>query len=1300
MSRRGQSGRDRPSGKQGAGAEHSSAQPLLFPGAGAAGTPEPWNLTGEQRRAVDSPHSRLISASAGTGKTHTLTAIYTNLLFEHGLHPGEIVAVTFSDKAAAELRSRVHAALTRWLEHGVSSAQAAHLRRCLQDLPGAPVNTIHGFCASLLREAGASPGAPAGFTILDEETSSAHLALALTETAAEMLEEGEDAPFMELAREWGVTGAYGLGLSPAGRRLVEALRTSGLEPEKLQEGEAPADSLAGLCEPLQEAVRLIRALPDSGRSRPSEEVRQFVAEDLTPKDLRSGRQTILQLSQLIRGVGKDPLKWAENAGLDERLSSALVFAHAPYRAALASFLARALLRYRALKRRGGGLDFDDLLLEAQELLKREPARARPYRCVLIDEFQDTNPVQKEVLFRLAGAAEGRAAGGPAPLIVVGDMKQSIYRFRGADVSLMGNELAQGRLAVFHLQENFRSRRATLNWINAFCATSLWPEAGEAAEEKGFQYDEAQRLLPSMSEPDRHQDDDRSGELLLAAPGDESESVEVRRWRQAEAIARRIRTLVDPAPGTPKSGGLIRPRIWDKPRGAPGTPGRWRKEVRYGDIAVLARSLKHMRAPLELAFSRYGIPFRMQKGVSFYTRQEVLDVLNLLACVAHPEDRAAWIGFLRSPFVLLSDGGLFLLVQSCGGTNERSHGNPLAANAVDAAAAARGLEATDAARFRGAVVLWNRLRAGLGRFTAAETIDLACAESGFLNLLALQPQGETRVAAVRRLIEISRKFEGHGHPTLGDFAAWLREKANADWEDPGREGGPELSPDLPETSDYVQAGTVHWAKGLEFPITIVAELGQVSPSFSPPLLLLSQTGQAPRLGLKIGLAREGLAPRADAWHARAHEEERKAEVDESKRILYVALTRARDYLILCGEASGKKGPWRAWVDAYDLKAEEEGTLPRLARVSYEDGELLAARPAQDRAPLRFEAGRLRWAPPAGQASAGEREGLRALLAGPARPPTPAPGTERDGEVTVTELAHFLSCPRRFAWQQMPGAEEEGRAESQERSGVPADQDASAGGTAPSAARAFGIAAHAALEAAFACGDAAAATGAWRQALCTLGLAPEDGPARAVEPQIGAVLASAWALGVLALPSDARFVERPFRWRVALPGGRAATLSGTLDLLARGGAGAGARWQVVDYKLAALDRAAEDGPAREAWARYAWQAGLYALAAAQLLGEKSAAVEPALLPLYGESAAPIPLGRLPFASPAHPAVERIGLEALSQALSSFLESQAEVAARGEEALGKVSWPPGAVRPEERSERRCRSERCPFVTRCFAS
>ncbi|MCY3023067.1 MAG: UvrD-helicase domain-containing protein [Planctomycetota bacterium] len=341
---------------------------------------DPLRLADGQRKALDLRANHVISASAGTGKTRTLTALYVALLEgrlkpgeqfldehawlarvqqgERGLHPSQIVAVTFTKKAAAELLHRAREAVMHERKRDdLPAALRDHLQQCWEELPAAPITTIDSFCARLLREAGARGPAPAGFTVLEPDEADELLERALLDVAAEWLEQKKDEHFTFLARQWGVVSRR--GVVAVGSRLLSRLRTRGLAPKALLEGAAAALSPAQIRERIQAFRDAVTNAPRVPRSTPKQELLDWFGEALSFSTLHDLHRAVLQLRHVFYDSKGNRYAWAERNDVNEPSAELLHSLHGPFVDALAAYLDDAAVRHSQAKRRAGGVDFND-----------------------------------------------------------------------------------------------------------------------------------------------------------------------------------------------------------------------------------------------------------------------------------------------------------------------------------------------------------------------------------------------------------------------------------------------------------------------------------------------------------------------------------------------------------------------------------------------------------------------------------------------------------------------------------------------------------------------------------------------------------------------------------------------------------------------------------------------------------------------------------------------------------------------------------------------------------------------------
>jgi ATP-dependent helicase/nuclease subunit A len=834
----------------------------------------PWNPTGEQREALAARGvSVALSSGAGCGKTSVLTNRYLAELEGPYRRPlGQVVALTFTEKAARELRERVRRACRDRLEAG---DDPAYWRAVVRGLEVAPITTFHGFCGQLLRRYPIEAGVAPGFAILEESIAPSVRDEALAACLRRWLADGDE-DLAALAVEYGLNAVReALSAAIDARASFDAATWAGRPPEEVvaawadrwerevrpailrsvRESAAPLLRLlaANSCEhevmnsrkayllehlpALAEAADPVAALRDlrerakvqgggTKKHWPSESIYDAVRDGLA--DLRES------IGAALEALDRDDVASRGAAALGLRF---------------ARLAAGAVAAFDRAKRGAGLLDFDDLLLKARDLLRDGPESARRQAAdaigiLLVDEFQDTDPIQAEILELLTG--EGLEQG---RLFLVGDRKQSIYRFRRAQPRIFqefrGRFPEQGRLA---LTENFRSVPGLIAFVNALFA-DLYEDEGEALR--------ASSTAPASDVP--------VVEFLWAdePPADGAGKVPVEQRRRVEArwIARHLARRI--GEGWP---------IRDPKTGAA-------RAARAGDVVLLFRTLNDA-APYESALVAEGLDYYVQGGSAYFAQQEVLDLINLLSAVEDPLDALALAATLRGPFFGVSDDGLYWLATTASDLPRGFEGWRRIAE----------LSTEDRRRVGRAHALLARWRAAKDRLPIADLIGLALDESGYEAALLGEFLGPRKRANVRKLVRQARRFDLHGGYTLADFVARLR----ADLRKPPRE---EQAATTDEQGDAVRLMTIHQAKGLEFPIVVVADLDRDVP------IARDWVAFHPELGPLVkppadGDAAEGSSGSGQSlgWATYRHIELREEQA-EALRLFYVAATRARDALIL-------------------------------------------------------------------------------------------------------------------------------------------------------------------------------------------------------------------------------------------------------------------------------------------------------------------------------------------------------------------------------------------------------------------
>jgi ATP-dependent helicase/nuclease subunit A len=845
----------------------------------------PANLTAQQDTAVTRREvSVVLSSGAGCGKTHVLTERYLSHLRD-GAEVGQVVAITFTDRAARQMRDRIRRAVVKELRAARGEEEVGRWARHLRALETAQISTIHAFCGTLLRQHAVEAGIDPQFGVLDEVLAANLRAEAYADALQELLTSqsaaGDDLRELVLLYGWRPTVAAVEHLVSAAdesawedwlKRPAEDVARRWVEDERQKLLPAYVNYLVAAAPRVARCLWLLRTTECVGTETRAN-VRRLLEETPRLADAPDLAAAVAELTEAAK-VGKERGKaWRTEADyeavrkalegyrgdLGEKLA---LFTESPEDVAAAAAVGQRFLRvaaeaaqaYRHRKRRAGAVDFADLLLMARDLLRERPevreALQRRYHYLLVDELQDTDPVQMEVVEHLCGG--GLTVG---KLFAVGDSKQSIYRFRGADASLFqGLRQSMPHDGRLELTVNFRSQPAVLDFVNALFA----------------------RHIPDYEPLRPHHSQVTPGpcvEFLWSARGDKENVTEARR-READAIARRVAAMVAGEALVAEGEGAAR-----RPR-----------PVRPGDVVLLFRSMSNV-AIYEAALRRHGLDYYLVGGRAFFAQQEIYDLLNLLRTLENPRDAVSLAGTLRSPFCCLSDEALFLLARHRDGPWAGLHDD----------ATCEGLpedERPTAARARRHLDRWHALK---DRLPIARLLGAVFADSGYDAAMRLEFLGDRKLANLWKLQEMARAFDRTGLFGLAEFIARLGEMVSSQ----PRE---EQAATQPENADVVRLMTIHQAKGLEFPVVVVPDLAARAGGAHQPVAHWDA-----RLGCVVRPpADEEPAPFPDfaarLWKAREAVEE----WHEDLRTLYVACTRAQDYLVLSASLSDSFAPETAWM----------------------------------------------------------------------------------------------------------------------------------------------------------------------------------------------------------------------------------------------------------------------------------------------------------------------------------------------------------------------------------------------------
>ncbi|MDX1992647.1 MAG: UvrD-helicase domain-containing protein [bacterium] len=854
------------------------------------------NFTKAQHKAVYT-HDRnlIVLAGAGSGKTRVLVERFLALLEANPDWPlNALVAITFTKKAAGEMRDRVRLGLEARLNHARDERDARRWADLLASMDSARIDTIHGLCASLLRANAAEAGVDPDFVVL-EDTDAAILLDDVVDSVLVKLVAEED-PAVELFAEY--------ELSQIRQVLTDEVLLAGHRAEfpddfltlwKQQWSEDIPGYVGEFLSFAEEVGTVFDAPQDDALGQRWNACVEWLDYLHSHREGDSAFNALNEIAGLAL-TGGSAKKWGDKETMDEA-RTALRSIRDEAKALLEtlgeppdgdtegafsrraiellplwrSLLGRVTEEYRTAKDAAAYLDFGDLEAMTRDLLLFnesviERYRGAEFRHVMVDEFQDTNADQWAIIQRLAGLNV------PGSMFVVGDEKQSIYAFRGADVSVFGSvrqEIVMYGGDPVDMVQSFRTHERLVVQFNLVFERLL--VRNESSPVRDYMVAFAPMTAFRVDPPPG---DDACVELLImdgSAPSTEDKKVSAEDCRRVEAqqIAQRLRAMVE--------GGRM---IFDKEQGI-------HRPMHYGDAAVLFQSLTHVTL-YEEVFKAEGIPFLTLAGRGYYDRQEVWDLLHLLNALYNPADELSLMAVLRSPMFGLSDDALLAL---------RLQAEAAAVPLWDTLATPGAwLPDGELPVVEFAHETLTALHGTAGRVSISELLRDALARTHYLAILTGLPDGARRRGNVEKLLE---KAQSSGRITLSAFAAYLRDLSAREV----REGEALL-----EAEGAVQIMSVHASKGLEFPVVVLADASWERMTSRTEAVLYDRV---------YGLACKVYDAESDSLYTpfafrRASKLLSLRDEAERLRLLYVAATRAQDAVLICGQASpdDKTGEWKA------------------------------------------------------------------------------------------------------------------------------------------------------------------------------------------------------------------------------------------------------------------------------------------------------------------------------------------------------------------------------------------------------
>ena len=801
--------------------------------------------------------SLFVEAGAGTGKTTSLVDRVTALI-KRGEPVSKLVVITFTRAAAAELRDRVRRKVTAARDEAApGGAEREKLDTAVREIDFAVIQTIDSFALSLLRERPLDAGLPPVIEPVDEVQADLNFDEAWSRWLDEQSEDGAFATAIAAAFRLGL-GSPLSGLTdtarqfPANYHLVAKhdFKETGSVPRyaarrivddgkwlpgmerfcRLPDGDKLTERLETFRALAERAERLgadsedadwLLASPNVKISETGGSQSNWDNDDSGVNACKSVKASLKEIQDLLDGELSDLRRHALGDLLEK--------------------LKEFVTGYAEERRNAGTAEFHDMLVWAVDLLNNADARKHfqnRYTHVLVDEFQDTDPLQVE----LARALTDRDDSGhptPGALFVVGDPKQSIYRFRHADLPTLNRLRNQPHVDLTTITQNFRSNTSLVTWINH--VFERWMDGGGSpyqAEYVGL----LSEIIPSESVP--HLGVHLAGEAL---PEPRIEAV--RRTEMAEMA--RIAREVGEGRWSVRDGDDVRPS-------------------QYGDMSILIP--RRTALPLlERALDEFDVPYTTAGNSLLFMTEDVRDLLSALTSIDDPTDQVAAVAALRSPAYGCSDVDLWNWKQAGQGFNYLEASDVGPSDSSPVARAFRSLKTLHGERFDG---------------SPASLIERFVRERRLREQAIISGHAEERWSRIQFLSEMARVLANSGRTSLRDFVVWAGQQAARDVRAPDAGAS--------ETTDVVRVMTVHAAKGLEFPIVMLTGLNSSETPRTNNALFDHSDDADTAIGVRMGSSNAYFKT---GGFDGLREQEKDAGKMENVRLMYVAATRAKDHLII-------------------------------------------------------------------------------------------------------------------------------------------------------------------------------------------------------------------------------------------------------------------------------------------------------------------------------------------------------------------------------------------------------------------
>ena len=836
-------------------------------------------LTTHQRKALNFKDHISLTANAGSGKTFVLSRRYLEIALSLNGSIRQIAAITFTDKAASELYKKIAEYIENRFDNSTNPDEKKLLNSIRRQLVSANISTIHSFCIDILRQFPVEAGLDANFQSIDEITSDELIELSVEEVLRESLSGvfgTEDAKYLVRFFRSRLILASQLRFLVKERKKVLDLRDRiySRKPDEIRDFFhkvflETAEILIKIGE--EEFINSLILINETVLSAKDNndralEIRRLIEKFAQENDVGEKIKLLDQVRNLgftnrfeVRKQGylangmrdglTDRITLVENYIRDvSKLKLSETYEEselslAGFGKSIMNLFSFCVERYESKKDENGFLDYEDILIMTQKLLKIPAVKAelsRKYRYIMVDEYQDTNEIQYQIFLPILDyLKEGN-------LFVVGDEKQSIYMFRDADLEVFRVTKekisdASGEKSLLNLPDSFRMAPGICLFVNKLFRNL---------------FSNPNNLFNEVNHSDlvcaKDEQTDSLIEIIIGTSGKDKE--DTNSSDEAELVARRIISLVK-GPGSSK-------------------------ELDWKDIAVLVRKRKSFTS-LEQKFIEKNIPFSIVGGKGFYQRQSIYDIYNYFSFLLDPRNDTALVGILRSPFFNVPDSRIFELSLFDGKTFWKK--------LLNAGSSDHNLQG-----------ICDKLKVHLEQskdFNAPRLLRRILSESPYLAVLSQKASGQQEIANINKLVKLTIGFQGKGFKTMYDYVNFLKDSIE-EMED-------EAQAAIADESDSVKVMTLHQAKGLEYPAVFIYnahDTTAIDKVKKGSIQVNKDYGLLTKVPVKNDYFGEYVSAPINTLYDYTSA---KKEAAELKRLFYVGATRAKNYLFISAEDSSYK-----------------------------------------------------------------------------------------------------------------------------------------------------------------------------------------------------------------------------------------------------------------------------------------------------------------------------------------------------------------------------------------------------------